>query len=83
MGLTVEEASGPPAEILPENQTTVDVFIAMSTQWRTGMGGPIGLDYNALHLVMRMSSIRRDEWPFVFDGVRAMEAAALEKMREK
>lgn len=81
-GMTIEEAS-PPVGVWPDNMPTVSVFIAMSTQWRVGMNGPIGLDYTALSHVMRMTGVRRPEWPYVFDGVRIMESAALEEMRKK
>ena len=62
---------------------TVNVFISMSTQWRAGMGGAYGLDYNALPVVMRIISVPRSEWPEVFDGVRTMEDAALEVLRQR
>jgi hypothetical protein len=82
-GLTVEEAAGPPVEVWPDNWSTVQVFAAMETQWRIGMSGPAGLDYGVLPNVMRMTGVPRKEWPIVFDGIRIMEGAALDKMREK
>lgn len=82
-GMTAEEASGPPVEVWPDNMTTVSAFIAMGTQWRIGMNGPTGLDYAALSHVMRMTGVRRAEWPYVFEGVRIMESAALAEIRKK
>lgn len=82
-GLTVEEASGPPVEIFPDNLATVNVFIAMSTQWRYGFGGPTGLDYSGLAFVMDMVGVIPIDRPEVFDGVRTMEDAALEHMSKK
>ncbi|WP_343582479.1 DUF1799 domain-containing protein [Enterobacter sp.] len=38
------------------------VFQAVSTQWRTGMGGASGLDYNVLPWVMRLHNVD-DEAP--------------------
>ena len=35
------------------------VFEAMSTQWRTGMGGASGLDYAAIPAVMSLGSLQR------------------------
>lgn len=67
----------------PDNWPAVNVFDAMSTQWRAGVSGAIGLDYNALPVVLRMSEVPRKEWPGLFADVRVMEGAALEKMREK
>lgn len=59
----------------------MSVFIAMSTQWRAGAAGPIGLDYNALPAVMRLVGVSRKAWPEVFDAIRVMEDSALEMMR--
>jgi hypothetical protein len=55
----------------------------MQTQWRTGMSGATGLDYNALEPVMRLQGIKKRDQTEVFAGVRVMEIAALEVMRSK
>ena len=70
-------------EVWPENLQAVNTFIAMSTQWRTGAMGATGLDYGALPAVLRMTGIRRVEWPDVLDGLRIMEAEALKIMGER
>jgi Phage related hypothetical protein (DUF1799) len=82
-GLTVDEASGPPVEVWPDNLAPVNIFIAMATQWRLGPGGPIGLDYAALPAVMRLCGIPKKERAEAFDGIRILEDAALEQMRAK
>ena len=81
----MEEASGPPLEIWPDNAATVNAFIAMGTQWRTGgmAGLPSGLDYAALPAVLRLTGIKRAEWPEVFEGLRVMEDVALETIRKQ
>jgi len=61
----------------------VDVFIAMSTQWRVGYVGATGLDYAALPMVMRMAGVLPGDRREVFDQVRVMEDAALSLMRKK
>jgi len=81
-GLTVEEASSPPAEVYPDNLATVNVFIAMQTQWRVGMAGATGLDYAALPVVMRCVGVARKDWSHVFDGLRAMEEVTLAEMHK-
>ena len=78
----MEEAT-PVTGIWPDNLASVNVFIAMSTQWRTGMSGATGLDYGALPAVLRMTSVPRAEWPEVFESIRVLEDAALEVMRRK
>lgn len=55
----------------------------MGTQWRTGMGGPTGLDYGALIDVMRLCGIKKKHQPDVFYDVRVMEAEALKVMAEQ
>lgn len=82
-GLTVEEASGPPVEIWPDNMMAVGVFVAVSTQWRMGFNGPTGLDYSGVESAMRMAGVPRREWADTFESIRIMEDAALRKMREK
>jgi hypothetical protein len=85
-GLTVEEASGPPVEVFPDNWQTVNVFLAMDTQWREGKDGPVGLDYGVLlgkHGVMALCGVRRGDRKDVFSGIQIMEAAALDYMNQK
>lgn len=81
--MTVEEAGGEAVEVWPDNLAAVNVFIAMSTQWRTGMNGATGMDYSALPEVMRMTGIPRRDWSELFEAIRVMEDAALEQMRKK
>lgn len=75
--MTVEEASGEEVKVWPDNVPTLNVFVAMSTQWRVGYNGATGLDYAALPVVEDRVGIRAD-----FDGLRAMEEAALAQMAE-
>jgi hypothetical protein len=70
-------------EIWPDNWQALDVFMAMETQWRTGMGGATGLDYGVLPDVMRLRGVPKSERSEVFDWVRLMEGEALDQMREK
>jgi hypothetical protein len=79
----MDEASGSAVEIWPDNAQAVNVFIAMSTQWRSGFAGPTGLDYNALPVVMRLAGVPAGERSEVFDALRVLEDAALETMRAK
>jgi hypothetical protein len=69
--------------VWPENWPAVTTFGALCTQWRVGNSGPIGLDYNAIPTVLRLKTVPRKDWDDVFECIRVMEAAALEKIREK
>lgn len=66
----------------PDNLPAVNVLIAMSTQWRVGAAGPVGLDYNVLPAVLRLQGIPRSDWPDTFECVRVLEAEALTVMSE-
>ncbi|MCL6701176.1 DUF1799 domain-containing protein [Pseudomonas sp. T1.Ur] len=69
-------------EVWPDNWSAFRLFEAMSTQWRTGMGGASGLDYSALPPVASMLGIKRRELSEAFHDVRVMEAEAMLVMSE-
>lgn len=72
-----------PLAIWPDNLLPVSVFVGLSTQWRTGFNGPVGLDYTALPTVFRLKAIPRKEWPDLFEDLQSMETEALKAMRKK
>lgn len=47
----------------------------MSTQWRTGMGGVTGLDYNVLPWLMKLIGVENEAT--ALNDVRVMESTAL------
>ena len=59
----------------------LDLFLAMSTQWRIGMAGPTGLDYAALPMAARMAGVRLQRE--LLADLRLMEGGALAAMAEK
>ena len=72
-----------PIEIWPENWAIFTVFRRVSTQWRVGMAGPTGLDYNVVYrLLDDLAGGDRDEWYQLLDDMMIMESAALEAMRK-
>ncbi len=79
IGLTLEEASGPPVEVWPDNMPSVEVFIDLMTQWRrAGMAGVrSGLDYAVLPAVFAIRGIPKKQQPTIFDDIRVMENAVL------
>lgn len=78
-GLTLEEASGPPVEVWPDNMPSVQVFLDLATQWsRAGMAGVrCGLNYAAIPPVFSIRGIPKKHWPGIFDDIRVMEDAVL------
>jgi collagenase-like PrtC family protease len=82
-GLTLEDfVDDYTAEVWPDTEVSINVFVAMSTQWRVGFSGRTGLDYGVLPQVMRMCGVERSDWPMVFEDIRVLELAALEQMSE-
>lgn len=69
--------------IYPCNWLTVSVFMALQTQWRTGMSGATGLDYAALPAVFDVLGIAKKARKRVFDGIRVMESAVLNLWAER
>jgi hypothetical protein len=59
----------------------VEVFLAMSTQWRWTGGMEsrrAGLDYASLPAVYEGLQVKKKRRPEVFQGIKVMEGAALE-----
>lgn len=59
------------------------VFQSMSTQWRMGMNGPTGLDYNVLPEMWKRLEIRKRYRNRVFSDLQDMERAALRVMAKQ
>ena len=70
-------------EIYAENVPVVSLFMDMLTQWRVGPGGVVGLDYNVLPMLFDVRGVANNERGDLLDGLKTMESAALEKLREK
>lgn len=67
----------------PENVQAVMLFSRLSSQWRVGVSGVVGLDYNVLFHEMDRMGLEREEYDRLFEDIRTMEAAALEEMRRE
>ncbi|WP_460100055.1 DUF1799 domain-containing protein [Pseudomonas sp. H3_C08] len=81
-GMTLADIPEEEYEVWPDNWPAFLLFEAMSTQWRVGMGGATGLDYNALPPVASMLGMKRRDIPEVFHDIRVMEAEAMLVMSE-
>ena len=69
-------------ELWTENWPVISLFRKMATQWRIGMNGPTGLDYQTLFLLIDRQDLSKEEAEQMFDDIRTCEAAALEAMFE-
>lgn len=62
-------------EIWPDTAGAFDVFTAMSTQWRIGINGISGLDYNCLPWLMKIKGV--EDEASALNDIRVMEVTAL------
>lgn len=77
IGLRPEDYVPECIELWPETEKSVSLFSSVSTQWRMGFSGPIGLDYNVvLNLMDRMKLSQRD-FDDQFYDLRIAESEAL------
>ena len=65
--------------MLPENRDAFNLFNKVSTQWRATDSGYIGLDYNAVELVMGWFFEGKNKSE-LFESVQFMERVALGHM---
>lgn len=79
----MEEASGPPVELWPDNVQSVNVFAVICMQWRVGMNGAYALDYNVIEPALRMMRIPPEDWPQVFEDITVMEPVGLRAIRSR
>lgn len=63
----------------PENLPVLGLWGAVQTQWRTGMAGPIGLDYPGIRASPAFQRLPEADREDVFEGVCIMERAWLAK----
>lgn len=74
-------------EVWPENWQALQVFLAMATQWRIGIGINgmlwLGLDYNALPVVEDRLELPVAERADVFSRLRVLEAVARRALNEE
>jgi hypothetical protein len=70
-------------EIWPENEQAINLFSSISTQWRVGMNGASGLDYNVLFHLMGMMDLPPQKHSQLFGDIRLIESEALNIMNKK
>ena len=80
-GLSIEDYITE-VELWPENWPVIQLFRQMATQWRIGMNGPTGLDYQTLFLLIDRQELSKEDAAQMFDDMRVCEAAALEALFE-
>tara|TARA_R100000234_G_scaffold13418_1_gene7455 strand:+ start:429 stop:671 length:243 start_codon:yes stop_codon:yes gene_type:complete len=62
-------------EVWEENWESVMIFIKMMTQWRTTMGGVIGLDYSVLQMMFELYDVSNKT--DTLENIQVMERHAI------
>jgi hypothetical protein len=76
LGIVMPEQRPENFEVWEENWPVLDLFLRVQTQWRTGMNGPIGLDYGAVAWVLRLTAEEATHRALLED-LQIMEGAVL------
>lgn len=62
--------------ILPDAEAGVAAYLAVSTQWRAGLGGRVGLDYTAVLGALKLHLPRWRRESRAFDGLKLADVLA-------
>lgn len=73
----------PVVEVWNENWDVVSLFITYQSQWRVGMNGAIGLDFNVFHHALDRKGVSTNEYDDFIQKLRVIEAEALKWMHHK
>ncbi|KRC30685.1 DUF1799 domain-containing protein [Acidovorax sp. Root217] len=82
-GLRPDDFPSKEVEVWPDNFEAYALFCSMSTQWRIGMAGPTGLDYNVLYSKLDRMDLEPDRYTELECDVGVIERAALEAITSK
>lgn len=67
--------------VWPENKTTVRAFLELEPCWKAGRVADgserMVLDHGQIKHTLELLTVKRSEWPEVFNGLKVMESAAV------
>lgn len=66
-----------------DNWPAMRLFNQVSTQWRTGLNGPVGLDYNVVYHDLDRLNLDPDSYDDLMGCIRVIEGVALKEMTPK
>ncbi len=64
-------------DVYPENWLPYQVFLAMGTQWRVGLNGKTGLDYNIIPMMERRFKVAPEQSDDLFEALQTLETQVL------
>ena len=69
-------------ELWPENEQAIMLFSSLGTQWRVGMNGPTGMDYNVVYHKLDRMNLSPTDYGQLEDDMRVIEREALRIMNK-
>lgn len=72
-----------PVLVWPDHVQAYQLFRGLETQWRVGMNGATGLDYNVLYRDLDRLGLTPERFDELRCEVQVIERAALEEMRKE
>lgn len=73
----------PQVEVWDENWKVIELYQLFSSQWRTGPGGLVGLDYNVFQQHLFHKGVAGDEYDDLMHKLGIVEAAAIATITKK
>lgn len=70
-------------DLWPENEAAINLFLVLSSQWRMGPCGAIGLDYTPFFARMDRMRLTEEAYDQLFEDLRVIESEALVHINKK
>lgn len=77
LGLTEDDYESDPIEVWPENLPALEMFQRIGTRWVVGIGGILGIRWEAVYPLMDRLGLSREAWDDLLSDMEVMELAAL------
>lgn len=69
-------------EVWPDCWPAIDLYSRVMTQWRSSMGGLVGLDYAVVFQLLDRMGLNDTDWQDRLTDIQIIEAAVIDLMRE-
>jgi hypothetical protein len=77
-----EDFPEPEVQVWDDNWLAITLFLTYSSQWRVGMAGPIGLDFNVIHHALDRKGITGEAFEDTIEDMKIIEATALKMIHK-
>jgi hypothetical protein len=85
LGIQIEPAPTKPEhfEVWEENWLAVEMFLRVQTQWRSAMGGLLGLDYGAVEWLFNLYEVAVEDQRSMLEDLQVMEATVIATVNKR